>query len=362
MKSTDSRLESRADRTEISRSRIMSAGSCSPGIKVLGCLLAVFWLSAVPGFAQRAPEAPTGVEVRAEPVAAFDPEDPSRRRFGELEFRGGLILTSNSKSFGGFSGLRVQKDGSRFIAISDMGSWFQGRIVYSGERPAGIAGAVLAPVLAAEGRPSGRLDTESLAENGKTTYVGLERRNQIWRFEFGKKGLLSRGAPIAVPSDIAALPDNQGLEALEFIPKKRPLGGTLVAISEQGLDQAGNIKAYLIGGPEPGIFTVRRTGGYDVSDAALLPGGDLLILERRYSLLAGVSMRIRRIPLDVIRPGAVVDGRTVMEADGRCVIDNMEALSVHRARSGRVLLTLLSDDNFSPQQRTILLQFEMSGK
>lgn len=360
MKSTDLSLKGRDDRPDASRSRIFITGFYSTAITALGCLLAVFWILAGNGLAQRAPEAPTRIEVRAEPVAAFDPDDSSKRRFGDLDFRGGLVLASSNKSFGGFSALRVQKDGSRFIALSDMGSWLQGRIVYSQDKPAGIADAVIAPVLAAEGIPSGRLDTESLVEDGKVAYVGLERRNQILRFDFGKKGILSRGAPITVPPGIAALPNNQGLEALELVPKKRPLGGTLVAISEQGLDEAGNIQGFLIGGPTPGVFAVRRTDGYDISDAALLPKGDLLILERKYSLLSGVSMRIRRIPLESIRPGALVDGRTVMEADGRCVIDNMEALSVHRARSGRIILTLLSDDNFSPQQRTILLQFELA--
>jgi hypothetical protein len=35
----------------------------------------------------------------------------------------------------------------------------------------------------------------------------------------------------------------------------------------------------------------------------------------------------------------------------------MEALGVHRSRSGETVLTLMSDDNFSPIQRTLLLQF-----
>ena len=37
----------------------------------------------------------------------------------------------------------------------------------------------------------------------------------------------------------------------------------------------------------------------------------------------------------------------------------MEALSVHRGADGRVVLTLMSDDNFNPFQRTLLLEFEL---
>jgi hypothetical protein len=48
-----------------------------------------------------------------------------------------------------------------------------------------------------------------------------------------------------------------------------------------------------------------------------------------------------------------------MEADLGYEIDNMEGLAVHRAANGDVVLTLVSDDNFSAIQRNILLQFTL---
>src|ERR1700692_3836079 len=36
--------------------------------------------------------------VIAEPITNFDQQDPSRQRFGQLEFRGGLILKSTENS------------------------------------------------------------------------------------------------------------------------------------------------------------------------------------------------------------------------------------------------------------------------
>jgi hypothetical protein len=56
-----------------------------------------------------------------------------------------------------------------------------------------------------------------------------------------------------------------------------------------------------------------------------------------------------------------VDGTVLVEADLGYNIDNMEALSVHRSAQGDTVLTLISDDNFSPLQRTILLQFTLVG-
>ena len=80
------------------------------------------------------------------------------------------------------------------------------------------------------------------------------------------------------------MPYNKGLEALAYVPTDLPLAGTLIALSERGLDKSGNLLGFLIGGPAPGQFTVRRSADFDISDCALLPSGDLLVLETLRSL------------------------------------------------------------------------------
>lgn len=160
-----------------------------------------------------------------------------------------------------------------------------------------------------------------------------------------------------MPHGIRTLPFNQGLEALAFVPKGMPLAGSLLAISERGLDKEGNLLAFILGGPSPGVFTVRRTDRFEVSDAAISPSGHLVLLERYFRLLTGIHLRIRAIPLAEIRPGAVVDGKVLLEADANFEIDNMEALAITRNAEGRILLTLISDNNFNYFQRTVLLRF-----
>jgi hypothetical protein len=321
-------------------------------------------LAALPVHAQTpAAEGPVAIEVRAQELAGFDTRDPARRQFGLLEFRGGIVLTSPFKEFGGISAIRVQGHGEHFIAVSDKGWWFRGRLVYDGTRPTGIADAEMAPVLGADGKPlaaRGWFDTESIAEDNGTLYVGIERVNQIARFNYAKDGLLARGTPIAVPPGVKSLPFNKGLEALVFVPRGLHLGGTLIAISERGLDKDKNSKAFLIGGPSPGSFAIKRTDDYDISDAALLPGGDLLLLERKFGWTSGLLVRIRRIALTDIKPNGLVDGATLFEADLGYEIDNLEGLSVHRNGNGETVLTLISDDNFSVIQRTLLLQFTLA--
>jgi hypothetical protein len=133
----------------------------------------------------------------------------------------------------------------------------------------------------------------------------------------------------------------------------------LIAISERGLDAAGDMIAFLVGGPTPGQFSVRRTNDFDVSDAVLLPSGELLVLERKFSWLTGVGIRIRRIALKSVAPGAVVDGPSIFDADPGHEIDNMEGIDAHVTSEGDTVLTLVSDDNFSMIQRTLLLQFRL---
>jgi hypothetical protein len=164
---------------------------------------------------------------------------------------------------------------------------------------------------------------------------------------------------IQLPLAARKLPFNKGLEALVFVRKGMPLAGTLIAISERGLDPSGNLIAFLIGGQTPGQFSVSRTEDFDVSDAVLLASGDLLILERKFSLLSGVGIRIRRIPLTSLMPGAVVDGPSIFNADLGQEIDNMEGIDVHVTEEGDTVLTMVSDDNFSLIQRTLLLQFTL---
>jgi hypothetical protein len=310
-------------------------------------------------------EPPVAIEISAQPIAAFDIAHSSRRQFGSLEFRGGLVLRSTYSHFGGLSAIRVASNGAHFIAVTDKGWWLRGRILYEGTRPVGITDAEMAPMLGPDGSPlaaRGWYDTESIAADNGTLYVGIERVHQIVRFNYAKDGLLARGHPIALPRAVRALPSNKGLEALVFIPVGLRLAGSLVAISERGLDKAGNIKAFLIGGPAPGTFAVKRRADYDVSDAALLPGGDLLLLERKFDWSVGLGIRMRRIALSDINPGALVDGAILLEADLGYEIDNMEGLSVHRGAGGETVLTLISDDNFSIIQRNLLLQFALADR
>jgi hypothetical protein len=311
------------------------------------------------------PRAPVDIDIRSFPINAFTPREAEKQQFGAFAFRGGLELQSDYRGFGGLSSLRTDATGQRLTALSDQGQWLTASIDLEGGRLSGLSKARMAAVLGPGGRPlaqSGNWDTESLWIEGGTAYIGVERTHRIFRFDtFGREGVLARGVPSPVPMGETRLPSNRGIEALGVLPRPSPLAGTLLALSESALSPAGDIRGFLIGqGPARDIF-VKRTNEFDITDLAFLPGGDMLLLERWFSAWRGVAFRVRRIDLASIRAGATLDGPIVLSADMSSQIDNMEGIAVHRNGEGETIVTLVSDNNFSFLQRTLLLQFAYRG-
>ncbi|WP_293807757.1 esterase-like activity of phytase family protein [uncultured Bosea sp.] len=314
----------------------------------------------LPGAARAAEQTRFPVGISARPLSAFEPRRPEQRRFGALQFRSGLVLSSGHPRFGGFSGLARLNGGRDLVAVTDRGYWLTAKVASSNGKLSGLDEVEMAAILGGSGRPlvrSGLYDTESLCIHDGTAFVGIERKHEIARFDWARDGVEARARPVPVPPEIKRLPRNRGLEALGVIPAG-PLKGALVAIAERSGKENEPTLGAILGGPQPGLFKVTRHDGYDITDLAFLPSGDLLVLERWYQPLRGVGMRIRRIVGRDIRPGALVDGQRLIEADLGFEIDNMEGLSVHQEQ-GRTILTLISDDNFSFLQRTVLLEFEL---
>lgn len=304
------------------------------------------------------------VALVVEPLV-FDPGNPGRTRFGALVWRGGLVLSAPAP-FGGLSGLALSADGTRLVAVSDRGFWLRARLRYDNARLAGADEAVLTPLAGADGaalKAKTDADAEGLAalgEDGESGYlVAFERRHRIGRYGAVGTGFAPRGhLPLGALVD--TLPDNGGIEALGLLPGMRGEADVIVAISETAHDGKGDHRGWLIatdGAPQ--AFSVRRVGAFDITDLAILPGGDMVLLERRYVPLLGGAFRLRRIAGRDIRPGARLDGPVLLEAGTRLEVDNMEGLAAHRGTGGETVLTLVSDDNYSPVQRTLLLQFAL---
>ena len=307
------------------------------------------------------------ITISARPITHFERLDQKRRRFGQLEFRQGLVLTSSESSFGGWSGLVVEPDGKRLLAISDEGAWLAASLVYEAGQLVGLDAARMGPLRGTGGRALDRkrdLDAECLTlfdgnlSNG-VVLIGFERNHRVGHFPIVDGVLQPPSRYIRMPPEARRMRSNKGIEALAVLQGGRHRGA-LVGFSERFPDNPAEHTGWIWINGEPRRLAVEDLGEFEVTDAASLPDGTLLLLERRFRWTECVKMRIRRFPAETVKPGAVLLGETLIEADLGFEIDNMEGLAAHRSAAGETVLTLISDNNFNSfLQRTILLQFTL---
>jgi hypothetical protein len=295
----------------------------------------------------------------------LEPNDRDAAKVGHLRYLGGLYITSTDRRFGGFSGLIISADGKRLLAISDRAYWLSADLRYSAGHLMGLSKAALAPILDAGGKPlkAPFYDSESITSlggfpldsPGSGVLIGFETRDRVDRYDPGKDGFVAKPVPVAMPDAIKANARNKGLEGIARLPD-----GRLLAITERTLDANGNMVGWIVddGGASASV-TLRRDAPFDLSDLALGPTGDIFTLERRYSRVAGPGMRIRRIAKQTIAAGALLDGEVVAELGSDYSIDNMEGLAVRKSEDGATLLYVISDDNYSAAERTLLLMFAL---
>ncbi len=325
--------------------------------------LAFVGVAAGPVSAADREEGPVKVESAS---VSFAPFLPGIVQFEQLEWRGGIVLSSEDERFGGYSGLVLSKDGSKLVAVSDRGRWFTADVVYEDDSPVSLKNAKTARLLG----PGGRVITHNHARDaeGLTLYAGdgirgwllvaLERRERLLLYNFGRYGFRASPRSIALPRALKQAKFNQELEAVGRFAAGTRLAGTVIVFSEHFLDKDGNTRGWLIGSRKAGPISLQRSADYDITDLAILPGGDVVVLERRFNAVKLAGMRIRRIAHADIKAGATLAAETLIEANQPLKnIDNMEGIAVHRSPAGELRLSIISDDNFNPLQRTLLLQF-----
>ena len=298
--------------------------------------------------------------------------DPEQTRVGHLLYRGGLFLRAAEPRFGGLSDLRIIDNGRRVVAVSDCGSGFAAEMRYDEQgNLAGLMKAQLHPLVAPGGRPLGadEDDAESLARAPDgALIVGFEQRHRLWRYPPGGPPLGLPPDPLAAPPGSALLDPNEGMEAVlsledgrlvVFTEAVRPGRRTALGWIEKGAvwEELELPLAYAVDAPsEP----FRPTG------AALLPGGDVLLLERRFP---PVAVRIRRIARAALENHGDLEGTEVARFAPPLTVDNFEGLDVANAPDGTPRVFLISDDNDCAKaghrhgtsaQRTLLLSFSLT--
>ncbi|HEY5597917.1 MAG TPA: esterase-like activity of phytase family protein [Kiloniellales bacterium] len=297
------------------------------------------------------------LEITARPVP-LNYTAPEQLRMGRLVWRGGIDLGSPSIRFGGFSGLLVTSDRSKLTALNDEGYWITATITYDADGfLTGLSNGQASPLRDTNGKPlRGKTDqdAEAMAETADgAILVAFERNHRIWRYPPGEAPLSGNAEPLPAPDGLADLPENNGVEAMATLA-----GDSILAIAE-GEDDDTVTPAFLWRDGTWSRLRYQRFGNYRPADAARLPTGDLLVVERRYTVLEGVGIRIVRIPASTIVPGALLQPVEIARLLPPLSIDNIEGISIRQNDRGETIIYLISDDNFNIVQRTLLLMFAL---
>jgi hypothetical protein len=333
----------------------------------LALVLCLAFLAGIPPAS--AADAPPLVRASRIPLYPMHPED---RHAGKLIYRGGLVLASSDPGFGGWSDLAVSADGSRIVSISDEAHWLRLGLAYDSDGDlAGVSDAEIAPMLGRMGEhlPKAEGDAEGMTAvvpnrpDGEVL-VSFERDDRIWRYDLshGIAGVLPEPGEVPLGPWAKTLRNNLGMEAITLW---RP--DTLLALAEFTLDANGDMKGALEDFPgDPQHLHTRMLGvirhpPYEITSLAPAPDGGVFILERRFTIVGGVGMELRHVAPEEIHQGARLQGDVIAALTYQDAnIDNMEGLAARKGTRGETLLYMISDDDYSPIQRTLLLMFEVA--
>lgn len=297
-------------------------------------------------------------------------EDPERTRVGRLSFLGSLELRSEDPRFGGLSSLQVSPDGARFLAVSDAGYWIGGLLDHQGDRVIGVRDVVIAPLLDLDGRPLAESskeagDAEAFAEiPGSGIIVSFEGRDaRLWHYGVSMTDYARPVTPRPLPMpldvvrEIKSLPWNGGIEAMTSLP-----GGTVIAIAEDSKVSDDLLDGWIISSSQIAKFKYRMSDQFRPTDLATLPDGNLVLLERRFNLLSGLAARIRIIRTEQLLDGGPVEGEEIATLAFPFNVDNMEGIAARANERGETIIYLVSDDNYHPLQRTLLMSFKLEDE
>ncbi len=296
------------------------------------------------------------IDVTATPVPLGAP------RVGHLIYRGGLVLTSHDASFGGISDLKVL-DGNRVIALNDSGTWFEGQLTLDESGMlTGFTDVRTALMRDERGQPFENKqagDSEDLAQlpDGRIA-VSFEQTQTIRIYDLNRDGPFGAAVPGPPLADTEHLPPNVGLEALAATADGQLLVGAEGGGARTTPLWLAPLSAHAPVAPLTGYPPER---GFSLTSLDRMPDGGFIALERFYAPIIGARARITRFPASALDAHAQVlpNVEELARLAPPLTLDNFEGVSAVRMPNGVTRIYIVSDNNFSARQRTLLLAFDL---
>nr|WP_298896680.1 esterase-like activity of phytase family protein [uncultured Altererythrobacter sp.] len=295
--------------------------------------------------------AETGIVMPETLPVSLDPNDADNVKLGELIYRGGLEIEPGDLEIGGISGLEWY-DG-QFVGVMDDGRWLtietdeiRGTLVDLIEIEVGALNDERGKRL----RGKGSSDAEAITRAGDGGWlVSFEQDHRVWRY-VDLNGTAEAAAYDAV-AHVANAPSNSGLETLAVTSDGYLACGEWASEPTANcmLKTSNGLVNFELEPPAP----LNERGGVP-TDADCASNGVCFVLFRSWSRERGNSAAILAMGPDGL-------DETLAVWDTSLAIDNFEGIAV-REEGEDTFLYIVSDNNFSDDQRTLLMKFEVSRR
>ena len=292
------------------------------------------------------------IEIKAERLIA-----PAIETAPGLRYVDGWSLSSRDRDFGGLSSFLIE-DG-KFVSVSDIGAIIRFALDAGGK----VSDASVNPLPRGCARDIDKRDrdSESIAHDPDTGryWIGLEWRNAICRSDarlakaerLVKPEMMKHWSKTGGPEAIVRLADGRFLIFAEFAKGSGALPELIIADRDPTAPDVRYSKSLYMA-PEH---------HFSPTDAAALPDGRLLVLNRRFEPPAYFSARLSLLEPIPEKMNGIVSGKTIAKFGRPGLTSNFEGVAVSN-EGARTFIWIISDDNYMWIEHTYLLKFELLPK
>lgn len=311
--------------------------------------------------------------LRAKPIS-LQAINPSRKTVGALTYVGGFHLTTDDPGFGGWSGLETLDDG-RLLAVSDTGHYLWINLAADGFTPTSAsigeirdnAGKLFATKVAG--------DAEDIAMLDGLALIAFEGDARVMAYDVTRCGQSARAASLGWTMRSAfraagiQVDPNLGVEGLAITDD-----GFLIAGIETQVGGESPLSIRPLEARPDFKFRIGKNSPELVALDTVAQGDDIRLFSLHRSSKSPMSSNAITFIETVLTRDPNPSGKRadqtfsikssllLAEMNLLLTIDNFEGLAARRMPDGRIRLHVLSDNNYSGSQRTLLMTFDLLSK